>query len=77
MRKLTAYQKWILEEMKNGAVIDCTEGANYKVWLTRPDGNATTIRRDTANILTSMPDFKGYFRFNNAGISLIKCPVFD
>lgn len=69
--KFTKYQKWIINEMKNGAVIKCTEGKNYKVWLSYKDGRRISIRRNSANKITSIENCDTYFSFGDE-IALIK-----
>jgi len=71
--KFTKYQQWIINEMKNGAVIKCTEGKDYKVWLSYANGDEIIIRRNSANIITSIEDCERYFSFGNE-IVMIKEP---
>jgi len=47
--RLTKYQTKIVEALKNGAKLQCTEGPNYKTWLIYPDGRKENIRKDSAN----------------------------
>jgi hypothetical protein len=46
---MSKYQTKIVEALKNGAKLQCTEGANYKTWLVYPNGKIENIRRDSAN----------------------------
>ena len=46
MRK---YQTKIVEALKKGAKLQCTEGKNYKTWLIYADGKKQKVRRDSAN----------------------------
>jgi len=71
--KFTKYQQWIIGEMKKGAVIKCTEGNDYKVWLEYINGDKIIIRRNSANIITSIEDCEGYFTFRDE-IAMIKEP---
>ena len=45
---MTKHQKQIIEDLKAGALLRCTEGANYKAWLEYPDGSIRKIRRDSS-----------------------------
>jgi len=49
MEQLTAYQKKIKQALIDGALLQCTEGKNYKTWLIYPNGSIENIRRDSAN----------------------------
>lgn len=50
---MSKYQTKIVEALKNGAKLQCTEGTNYKTWLIYPNGNKENIRRDSANKVCS------------------------
>ena len=73
MKRFTEYQQWIIDEMKKGAVMKCTEGKNYKVWLSYVNGDEKIIRRNSANIITSIEDYTKYFSFGDE-IGMIKEP---
>jgi hypothetical protein len=60
--------------MKNGAVIKCSEGKDYKTWFDYPDGSKKTIRRNSVEIITSIEDSYKYFSFGDA-ITLKKEPL--
>jgi hypothetical protein len=55
------YQKQIVEDLKTGAVLQCTEGENYRCWLVYPDGKHKNIRRDSANKICS--DYENHLIF--------------
>ena len=55
------YQTKIVEALKNGAKLQCTEGSNYKTWLVYPDGKRKIVRRDSANKICS--DFESKLVF--------------
>lgn len=38
----------ILNALKSGSVLQCTEGVSYKVWILHPDSRKESIRRDYA-----------------------------
>lgn len=46
---MSKYQTKIVEALKKGAKLQCTEGVNYKVWLVYPNGNKENVRRNSAN----------------------------
>lgn len=46
---MSKYQTKIVEALKNGAKLQCTEGENYKTWLVYPNGEKENVRRDSAN----------------------------
>ena len=48
-RHMSKYQIKIVEALKNGAKLQCTEGKNYKTWLIYADGKKQKVRRDSAN----------------------------
>jgi hypothetical protein len=50
---MSEYQTKIVEALKNGAKLKCTEGTNYKTWLVYPNGKIENIRRDSANKVCS------------------------
>lgn len=50
---MSNYQNKILNALKNGAKLQCTEGKNYKTWLIHPNGEKENIRRDSANKICS------------------------
>ena len=61
VHKISKYQREIIKKMKNqGAVIDCDEGGNYKVWLRFPNGKKEIVRKDTINSLSEKGAFKDY-----------------
>lgn len=45
---MSKYQTKIVEALKNGAKLQCTEGVNYRTWLVYPNGETESIRRDSA-----------------------------
>ena len=45
---MTAYQEKIKQALMNGALLQCTEGKNYKTWLVYPNGTIEIVRRDSA-----------------------------
>lgn len=45
---MSNYQKHIIESLKSGAQLHCTEGVGYKTWLIHPNGSTESIRRDSA-----------------------------
>jgi len=53
--------------MKNGAILKCTEGKNYKSWLQYKDGTKKTVRRDTASKISV--EFMHKLNFTNEGIT--------
>ena len=46
---MSKYQLKIIEALKGGAKLQCTEGSSYKTWLIYPNGVKEVIRRDSAN----------------------------
>jgi hypothetical protein len=58
---MSKYQTKIVEALKNGAKLQCTEGLNYKTWLVYPNGDKETIRRDSANKVCSKFEHKLIF----------------
>jgi hypothetical protein len=50
---MTKYQTKIVEALKKGAKLQCTEGANYKTWLVYPNGEKENVRSDSANKVCS------------------------
>lgn len=46
---MSKYQDKIVEALKSGSILQCTEGVNYKTWLVHPDGTSEYIRRNSAN----------------------------
>jgi hypothetical protein len=58
---MSKYQIKIVEALKSGAKLQCTEGANYKAFLVYPDGTKENVRRDSANKVCS--DFEGKLAF--------------
>lgn len=46
---MSKYQQQIVEALKQGARLNCSEGRNYKTWLAYPDGRKVSVRRDSAN----------------------------
>lgn len=57
-KKLSKAQKIIIDEMINGAFLDCSEGKNYKAWLIYPDGRKKIINRISAERITSEFSYK-------------------
>lgn len=45
---MTAYQEKIKQALISGALLQCTEGKNYKTWLIYPNGKKEIVRRDSA-----------------------------
>ena len=45
---MSKYQNRIVESLKLGAQLHCTEGVDYKTWLINPNGSTEPIRRDSA-----------------------------
>lgn len=45
---MTNYQKQILKDIQQGALLQCSEGINYKAWLKYQDGSIRNVRRDSA-----------------------------
>ena len=45
---MSTYQTKILNALKYGAKLQCTEGAKYKTWLVYPDGTREIVRRNSA-----------------------------
>ncbi len=64
---MTTYQNIIVDALKSGAKLCCTEGENYKCWLVHPDGRHQNIRRDSAEIICQKYD-KFLIFGNNNGI---------
>ena len=60
-KMMSKYQTKIVEALKNGAKLQCTEGANYKTWLVYSDGKKENVRRDSANKVCS--DFESKLVF--------------
>lgn len=58
---MSNYQKQIVEALKSGAKLQCTEGANYRAWLVFKDGTKKNVRRDSANKVCS--DYEGKLVF--------------
>jgi hypothetical protein len=46
---MSKYQQQIIEAIKNGAKLQCTEGTNWRAWLKYPHGEIKYVRRDSAN----------------------------
>lgn len=46
---MSTYQKHIIELLKSGAQLHCTEGVNFKCWLVLSDGTQKMVRRDSAD----------------------------
>jgi len=63
---MSKYQQKILNALKNGAKLDCTEGSNYKTWLVYPDGEKENVRRDSVNAVCS--EYEGKLKFEKDGI---------
>lgn len=68
-KKLTSYQRSIIDNMKQGGILKCTEGANYKVWLKMPDGSIKSVRRDSAEVITSEDSYQ-FLAFDNDGVKI-------
>lgn len=60
------YKEKIICDMKNGAILKCTEGKKYKAWLEYANGEKKTIRRDTASKISV--EFMEKLDFTNYGI---------
>lgn len=61
------YQETIVNDLKNGARLQCTEGGNYKCWIVYPDGKTRNVRRDSAERVCR--DYDRYLIFGEwAGI---------
>ena len=58
---MSKYQTKIVEALKKGAKLKCTEGKNYKTWLVHPNGSKESVRRDSANKVCS--DFESKLVF--------------
>lgn len=43
----------IIKPMQDGATIQCSEGANYRVWLKMPDGTEKYLRKQSAILITN------------------------
>lgn len=50
---MSKYQAKIVDALKTGAKLQCTEGVNYRTWLIYPDGKKEIVRRDSANKVCS------------------------
>lgn len=57
----------IVELLKDGALLNCTEGTDYKTWLEFPNGNKQSIRRDTAEKICNV--YMDKLNFGNDGIT--------
>ena len=64
---MTRYQVKIFEAIREGALLQCTEGENYKCWLLYPDGTKRTVRRDSAEKVCDLNEEVLIFG-NKAGI---------
>lgn len=53
---LSSYQQKIWKSLLNGALIQCSEGINYKTWLIYPDGKREKVRRDSVESLCAKMD---------------------
>lgn len=51
---MTAYQEKIKQALISGALLQCTEGENYKTWLVYQNGKIETVRRDSAEKVCEM-----------------------
>lgn len=60
-KTMSKYQVKIVEALKKGAKLQCTEGKKYKTWLAHPDGSKESVRRDSANKVCS--DFESKLVF--------------
>jgi hypothetical protein len=70
MFKLSKYQREIVNELKDGALLRCTEGENYICWLFFPKTKKRRyIRRDSANIVCSKMESELVFG-ENGGIRM-------
>lgn len=58
---MSKYQNKIVDALRNGARLQCNEGANYKTWLVYSNGRKEIIRRDSANKVCS--DFESNLIF--------------
>ncbi|WP_079242633.1 hypothetical protein [Chryseobacterium indologenes] len=66
---LTKYQKSIVDQMIDGAVLKCNEGKNYKAWLKFPNGDTKPVRVNSAEIITNESSYQ-FLKFGNEGISI-------
>ena len=65
---MSKYQTKIVDALKNGAKLQCAEGAGYKTWLVYTDGKKENVRRDSANKVCT--DFESKLIFGEwSGIS--------
>ena len=46
---MSKYQNEIIEAIKNGAKLQCSESNNRRAWLKYTNGDIKYIRRDSAN----------------------------
>lgn len=68
-KKLSDYQKQIINHLKNGAILQSNEGVNYKTWLKFPDGSIKNIRRNSVELITGEDSYQ-FLSFGNEGIKL-------
>jgi hypothetical protein len=65
-KSLSTAQKRIIDEMLKGAILDCSEGSNYKAWLKYPEGTKKSINRISAEKITTESSYQ-YLSFSNDG----------
>jgi hypothetical protein len=65
-KSLSTAQKSIIDEMLKGAILDCSEGSQYKAWLKYPDGTKKSINRISAEKITTESSFQ-YLSFSTYG----------
>ena len=69
-KKLSQYQKCIINEMVRGAVLDCNEGSNYICWLEYENGNKLKLNKKSCEIMLSNSVDDGWFKYTQTGIIL-------
>lgn len=57
-KSLSTAQKSIIDEMLKGAILDCSEGSNYKAWLKYPEGTKKSINRISAEKITTEASYQ-------------------
>lgn len=63
---MTKAQEIIMSHLKDGAKLDCTEGKNYKAWISMADGTKIPIRTRSAEVFCEK--FTDKLIFTNEGI---------
>ena len=69
MKKLTPHQKQIFKLLKEGGILKCTEGTNYKAWLEMPNYDIINVRKDTVDIILNFIN-TDMFNYKPEGITL-------